>query len=144
MYKKERKKFFSNLDSSKTCDNKAFCKTIQPFFFCFVLFYFFLFVCFFEKGNITSKITVIDEDKTIISDNQLISEELNYFFKNAPKVLKIRENLYLIDKSELSDPVNNVISKYRNHPSILLIKDKIKNPTSFSFNEASFLILKKN
>ena len=32
LYKKERKKFFSNLDSPKKCDNKTFWKTIQPFF----------------------------------------------------------------------------------------------------------------
>ena len=32
LYKKECKKFFSNLDSSKICDNKTFWKTIQPFF----------------------------------------------------------------------------------------------------------------
>ena len=31
LYKKERKKFFSNLDSSKIYDNKTFWKTIQPF-----------------------------------------------------------------------------------------------------------------
>ena len=48
-----------------------------------------------------------------------------------------RENPYLIDKTELSDPVNKAISKYKNHPSILLIKDKIRNPASFSFREAS-------
>ena len=37
----------------------------------------------------------------------------------------------------MSDPANKTISKYRNHPSILLIKDKIRNPASFSFKEAS-------
>ena len=51
--------------------------------------------------------------------------------------MNIRKISYLIDKSELSDPVNNAISKYRNHPSILLIKDRIRNPASSSFQEAS-------
>ena len=32
LYKKEHKKFFINLGSSKICDNKTFWKTIQPFF----------------------------------------------------------------------------------------------------------------
>ena len=32
--------------------------------------------------------------------------------------------------------MNNAISKYRNHLSILLIKEKIRNPASFSFKEA--------
>ena len=129
MYKKERKKFFSNLDSSKICDNKTFWKTIQPFFS--------------EKRKITNKITLVDEDETVISDDQLISEELNQFFKNVAKTLNKRENSYLIDKTELSDPVTKAISKYKNHPSILLIKDQIRNTTSFSFKEASLSDIEK-
>ena len=43
----------------------------------------------------------------------------------------------------MSDPVNNTISKYRNHLSILLIKDKIRKPASFSFNEASLPDIEK-
>ena len=50
---------------------------------------------------------------------QLISDELNNFFENATKALNIRENSYLTEKSELSDPVNKAISKYRNYPGIL-------------------------
>ena len=57
--------------------------------------------------------------------------------------MNIRENSCLIDKSELSDPVNKAISKYKNHPSILLIKDKIRNPESFSFKEASLSDIEK-
>ena len=81
MYKKERKTFFLIFDSSKICDNK-------------------IFRFFPEKRKITDKITVADEDKTVTSDNQLIPEELNQFFKNFTKSLNIRENSYLIDKSQ--------------------------------------------
>ena len=63
---------------------------------------------FFLKND---KITLVDEGETVISDDQLISEELNHFFQNGTKALNIRENSYLLDKSELSDPVNKVISK---------------------------------
>ena len=68
---------------------------------------------------------------------------LNQFFKNATKALNIRENPYLIDKCKFSDPVNKAISKYRNHPRILPIKDKIRNPASFSFKEASLFDTEK-
>ena len=98
LYKKECKKFFSNLDSSKICDNKTFWKTVQPFFS--------------EKRKITNKITLVDEDETVLSDDKLISKELNQFFQSATKALNIRENSYLIDKIQLSDPVNKAISKY--------------------------------
>ena len=81
MYKKECKKYFSNLDSSKICDNKTFWKTIQPFFS--------------EKRKITNKIALIDEDETVISNDQLISKELNQFSQNVTKAVNIRENSYL-------------------------------------------------
>ena len=57
--------------------------------------------------------------------------------------MNIRENSYLIDKTELSDSANKAISKYKNHPSILLIKDIIRNPASFSFKEASLSDIEK-
>ena len=60
-------------------------------------------VFFSEKRKITNKITNVDEYKTVISDDQLISKELNQFFKNTTKSLNVRQNSYLIDKSELSD-----------------------------------------
>ena len=92
----------------------------------------------------TNKITLVDEDKTVMSDDQLILEEFNQFFQNATKSFNIRENLCLIDKRELSDPVNKAISKYENHLSILLIKDTIRNPASFSFKEASLSAIEKD
>ena len=57
LYKKECKKFFSNLDLSEICDNKTFQKTIQHFFL--------------EKPK--KKITFVDEDEVVVSDDQLIS-----------------------------------------------------------------------
>ena len=43
----------------------------------------------------------------------------------------------------MSDPVNKAILKYRYHPGVLLIKDKIRNPASFSFKEASLSDIEK-
>ena len=39
--------------------------------------------------------------------------------------------------------MTKAISKYKNHPSILLIKDQIRNTTSFSFKEASLSDIEK-
>ena len=66
----------------------------------------------------------------------MVSEELNKFFKNATRGLEINENSYIIDTD--SNEINSVekaINKYRNHPSVLLIKSTLKNIPSFSFNE---------
>ena len=46
---------------------------------------------FSEKRKIKNKITLVDEDETIMSDEQLISEELNQFLQNATKTLNIPE-----------------------------------------------------
>ena len=43
----------------------------------------------------------------------------------------------------MSELVNNAISNYRNNPSILLLKDKTRNPSSFSFKEASLSDIEK-
>ena len=57
--------------------------------------------------------------------------------------MNIRETSYQIAKIEFSNPVNKVISEYRNHLSILIINDKIRNPTSFSCKETSLSDIKK-
>ena len=66
----------------------------------------------------------------------MVSEELNKFFENATRGLEINENSYIIDTdgNEINS-VEKAINKYRNHPSVLLIKSTLKNIPSFSFNE---------
>ena len=66
----------------------------------------------------------------------MVSEEINKFFENATRGLEINENFYIIDTD--SNEINSVekaINKYRNHPSISLIKSRLKNIPSFSFNK---------
>ena len=49
--------------------------------------------------------TLVDDNDTIVSDDQSISEELDTF-KNATKNLNIRQNSYLTDESnEIEDQV---------------------------------------
>ena len=85
--------------------------------------------------QISNKITLAGNKESTIFDNHLVSEELNKFFENATRGLEINENSYIIDTG--SNEVNSVekaINKYRNHPSALLIKNRLKNNSSFSFN----------
>ena len=96
--KKECKAFFSNLHPSNICDNKTFWKHILPFFS--------------EKRKILNKITLVDDNYTIVSDDQSISEELNNFFKDASK--RIRQNSYLTDDSnETKDQVKKLFSNIK-------------------------------
>ena len=77
---------------------------------------------FIEIFKIRNKIALVDENENIISEEHLVSEELNNFFKNATKSLQINENPYIIDKpGDITNVImNNAINKYKHHPSIIL------------------------
>ena len=67
----------------------------------------------------------------------MVSGELKNFFENATRSLEIKENSDIIDTySNKINSAEKAINKYRNHPSVLLIKKStLKNIPSFSFNE---------
>ena len=66
------------------------------------------------------------------------------FFQNATKSLDINKNSYIKDETnESTDTVRKVIYKYKNHPSISLIKDNIRGATPFLFKEASLEDIEK-
>ena len=71
LYKKERKKYLNTLDANKITDNKAFWKNIQPLFS--------------EKRKFANKIILEDSEENILSDDKLVSEELNNFFSKCNK-----------------------------------------------------------
>ena len=71
LYKKERKKYLNTLDANKITDNKAFWKNIQPLFS--------------EKRKSANKIIREDSEENILSDDKLVSEELNNFFSKCNK-----------------------------------------------------------
>ena len=112
LYKRERKSFFESIDSSKITYNKTFWKNIQSFFS--------------EKRKTVNKITFVNENEDILSNDKVVADEINSFFKNATKNLGINENTYIVDNSnDITDPVNKATDKFKNHPSILLIQSKV-------------------
>ena len=120
LYKKERKRFFNNLNPSFVINNKLFWKTIKPFFS--------------SKGNYGSQIKLVEKDE-VLQDDDLIAKELNKCFKNAVSTLNIKENRFITNRSSdgITDPVDKAIDKYKFHPSILLIQKHLKNYDIFSF-----------
>ena len=119
LYKKERKRFFNNLNPSFVTDNKLFSKTIKPFFW--------------NKGNYGSQIKLVEKDE-VLQEDDLIAKELNEFFKNAVSVLNIKENRIITNRSSdfSTEPIDKAIDKYKFHPSILLIQKHLKNRDVFS------------
>ena len=91
LYKKERKRFFNNLNPSFGTDNKLFWKTIKPFFS--------------NKVNYGSRIKLIEKDE-VLQDDNLIAKELNKFFKNAVSTLNIKENRFITNRSSDYRPIS--------------------------------------
>ena len=60
------------------------------------------------------------------------------------QTLSINTNLYIVYcSSSISDHVDKAINKYKNHSSILLMKQKLENVDKFSFKEVSIREIEK-
>ena len=90
-----------------------------------------------EQGQIVSK--------KVISEEQAVAEVFNKFFINIVPNLKIPTNhSYDTDFLVTNDQVANALNKFRNHPSIIMIKNKRKTNQCFSFGPVTYDdILKK-
>ena len=118
LIKKAKRSYYGNLNPSDICDNKKFWKSIKPMFN--------------EHTVSTENITLI-ENNVIIIDDSKISETFNEFFGNAVKNLNIESFKPIRETSPPDDPVEAIIWKYENHPSILKIREVMGNTQSFSF-----------
>ncbi len=120
LLKNEKKRYFKNLHMNNFTDNKKFWNTIKPLFS--------------NRGGGSQKITLIDKEDKIISNDKEVAETFNEFFKNSVQSLEISENRYLMNETgNLIDPVEKVMKKFENHPSIIDIKEVIDIDTEFSF-----------
>ena len=117
LFRREKKKYYTNLDPKLITDNKKFWKVVKPLFS--------------EKCVTNRAITLIDGNK-IISKDMDVAEKLNEFFSNAVKNLDIIGYEPEIPEIDM-DEVTNVIFKFRNHPSVVKIKETIDITERFSF-----------
>ena len=115
LYKKERKKYYNNLNIKNITENKEFWRTIKPFLS--------------EKTKSSQKIFICKGDE-IISDDRDIAENFSQFFQNAVNSLGIENNQTII---EGENPVDTAIKTFENHPSIKLIKTNITVQKEFNF-----------
>ena len=119
LYKKDREKYYTNLDNKHITDNKRFWFTMKPFFS--------------DKGAGTSKITLVEDDK-IISEDQDVANTLNSFFDNAvPSLGLYIPEEHIMETTGVTDPIEAIILKYSRHPSIQMITANVGKST-FRFN----------
>ena len=116
--KKERVKYFANLDLNKYTDNVKFWYTVKPMFS--------------KSGTGHNKITLI-ENGEVIPDDQTNAESFNEFFIDAVSSLAIEENRALLDDAD--EVLERAVKKFGHHPSIIDIKRNVSTTTRFSFIE---------
>ena len=81
-----------------------------------------------------NKRVLVDDNEIIMSEEDLVSEELNNFVKKAAKNLQINQDVmspFITDEqTDITDRVMKALNKYKHHPSILLINSKLSSPES--------------
>ena len=109
LLKREKKKYYNDLSVENITDKKNFWKIMKPFFS--------------DKNNTTKKITLVEGNK-VVSNDQEVAEIMNKYFHTAVKDLKLDDyNVDFIPDIE-DTPIQNVLEKYKNHPSIIKITQK--------------------
>ena len=111
--RKTKINYYGNLDEKEITDNKKFWKTVKPLL---------------SDKSINSDKIHLNENEELINSESKTAEVLNKFFSNIVKNLKIPEYENLNPNFEnVKDPVFKAIWKYKNHSSIIAVKEKSKN-----------------
>ena len=100
----------------KITDNRKFCQTIKP--------------NFADKTLKVKRITLVDGDKAITEQEDVVKKFKDHFEKNV-ETLKIDRPI-LYDLSD--DPVLNAIENFSHHASVLKKKEASDSSDCFSFN----------
>ena len=93
-----------------------------------------------EKRNDLSDPKISSEVGKVISEGMEIAETFNKFFVNIVPSLKIspKEN-YETDVGNDNKSILNYINKFKNHPSIKVIKSRKKEEQTFTFSYVSYV-----
>ena len=119
--KKIKREYFEKLNINSVNDNKKFWNTIKPFFS--------------DKNKKSGKIILV-ENNEIVMDNQMNAEIMNEYFVNITQTLDIPEvRKELPVDIEYIDPIDEIIYKYSNHPSITKINKITKLTKRFAFDK---------
>ena len=122
LLRKTKKDYYANLNVKDIVDNKQFWRTVKSLF---------------SDKTVSNEIITLGEDKTVTTQDKPNAELLNIFFSNAVKNLKIPRFSNTNPLAErLYNPTLKAILKYKNHPSIVAIRNA-NNNSHFHFNEVS-------
>ena len=121
LFRIKKKSFFNNLDTKTIVDIKRFWQTVEPFFS--------------DKNRVKNKIALTEDKTKIVSDNNLVAETFNKVFANIfPSLgLQCKDDL-LASVEHIQDPLEKIIEKFKQHPSVIAIMKHKPNKSNFSFS----------
>ena len=109
--------YFNSISISK--DTRPFWKQCKPYFS--------------NKHAVgDSKIMLTENDKMIL-DNKSVSEKFNNYFSQIVDSVDLLEFPSKLSW-EYADEIDNIVSKFKTHPSIVKIKKHFNINTTFSFS----------
>ena len=117
--KREKKRFYHNLDLNIIEDNRKFWRYIK--------------LLFCDNHNSSLRNIVIVDEGIIISDNKEVAEKLNKYFIESVDNLAIEPFLPHGHKNTDGD-IEEIIRKYSTHLSVLKIKEVSKPKCQSKFN----------
>ena len=121
LVRREKRKYFQNLNIKDVTDNKIFWKSIKT--------------NFSDKNGNSGKISLVDDD-IIISNDTEIAETFSNYFSSVITSLDIPFNKELLSNAEEEkNPLKKAILTYKDHPGIQSINSKHINTAKFSFKE---------
>ena len=126
LLKKEKKKFYTNLDLKDIADNKTFWNNVKPLFT--------------GKSKLKTNITIIEKENVVI-EKEKVAEILNNYFIEAVQNLEIEkfasESVQEIQSENIDEVIKNIIERYKSHPSIVKIKENVKIEQKFRFEDTT-------
>ena len=106
--RKSEKYYYENLSAKNKTDNKKFWGTVKPLF----------------SNNVVSdtSITLNEEEKLIKNEYEIANIFNTFFIETVPNLGTKVDEGYLCNASNISDPIEKAIQKYKNHRSMSTIK----------------------
>ena len=119
--KKTQLIYYRNLDTQNLADSRKFWKTVK--------------LVLTDKVQAPPMINLL-ENGELVNNDLKIAKILNEYFQNNTDELEIKENEANFSRAiNMEDPIDNSVYKFKNHPSIKMIKKQWVPQELFEFNE---------
>ena len=123
LFKKEKKKFYDNVDISQITNNKTFWQAVKPLF---------------SEKHFRKRKIILREGEEIVSNALDVAETINIFFSNIVENLGIigyQQDQFIYDSDQ--NHISKIISNFEDHPSIIKLHEVLNINESFHFFPAN-------